>query len=286
MSLRYRRRASASALAVALLATTSAGCVTRAIRQTVYDDQHTEVFLRSQVKAGETVDRGFKHPLAIAPVRVAHILSRIELRTDGKKGTQRAPAVPVETLYQIAEGVSQALEKANPNQEVVVLSIRKTKRFKLFDRDYLTSFLTYAKEDELFIHFSRSEWELPVRREERPPEPHVGEHEMKFRVVPGKAMILVDPQSVAVAWRDPIFREPSTTRILPGGRVVQRTILMESPEEELGEPAPEDRIGEGLSPETLRQLGDLEEMRHRGEITEAQYKLRRREILQADPSSR
>jgi hypothetical protein len=61
---------------------------------------------------------------------------------------------------------------------------------------------------------------------------------------------------------------------------------MESPEEDLIEPAPEDRIGEGLSPETLRQLGDLEEMRRRGEITEAQYKLRRREILQADPSSR
>lgn len=286
MSLRYRRRAPASVLAVALLATASGGCLTRTIRQAVYDDQQTQVFLRSQIKGRETVERGFQHPLTIAPVRVAHILSRIELRTEGKKGIQRTPAVPVETLYQIGEGVSQALAEANPNQEVVVLSIRRTKRFKLFDRDYLTSFLTYAKGDELFIHFSRSEWELPARREERPPEPHVGEHEMEFRVVPGKAMTLVDPQSVAVAWRDPIFREPSSTRVLPGGRVVQRTILMESPEEDLGEPAPADRTGEGLSPETLRQLDDLEQMRRRGEITEAQYELRRREILQADPSPR
>ena len=82
MSLRLRRRDAVSILAVALLAISSAGCATRTIRQTVYDDQHTEVFLRSQVKRGETVDRGFQHPLTIAPIRVAHILSRIDLRTE------------------------------------------------------------------------------------------------------------------------------------------------------------------------------------------------------------
>jgi hypothetical protein len=286
MSLRLRGRIPVSFLALALLATSSAGCATRTIRQTVYDDQHTEVFLRGQVKRGKTVDRGFQHPMTIAPIRVAHILSRIDLRTETKKGTQRAPAIPLETLYQIAEGVSTALAKANSGQQVVVLSIRKTKRFKLFDHRYLTSFLTYAKQDTLFIHFSRSDWELPRRREERLPEPHVGEHEMEFRVLPAKAMTLVDPQSVAVAWRDPIFREALRTRILPSGRVVRRTILMESPEEDLGEPAPEGRIDEALSPETLRRLADLEQMRRQGEITEAQYDIRRRQILQDDPSSK
>jgi len=286
MSLRLPGHALASLLVVALLATSIAGCATRAVRQTVYDNQHTEVFLRGQVKRGETVDRGFQHPLTIAPVRVVHILSRIDLRTEAKKGTQRVPAIPLETLYPIAEGVSQALARADSGQEVVVLSIHKSKRFKVFDHDYLTSFVTYAKQDTLFIHFSRSEWEVPARRKQRLPEPKVGKHEMKFRILPTKGMTVVDRQSVAVAWRDPIFSKPSRTRLLPSGDVVRRTILMESPDEGLGEPAPGSRISDALSPETLRQLADLEEMRRRGEITEAQYDIRRRQILQADPSSK
>jgi hypothetical protein len=284
MSLRLRRGTPGPLLALALLAILNTGCVTRTVRETVYDDQRTRVFLRSQAKIRGTVDRGFRHPLTISPVRIAHVLSRIDLRTEADKGTQRVPAIPVDALYPMSEGISQALAKANPDQEVVVLSISKTKRFGLFDRDYLTSFLTYAKGDALFIHFSRSEWEVPPRREKRLPEPHVGKHEMNFRVLPSDAMTLVDAQSVAVEWRDPIFSKASRTRILPGGRVVRRTILMESPEEEPGEHPPQDPIGEGLSPETLRQLADLEEMRLRGEISEAQYDTRRREILAADPS--
>ena len=258
MGPRSRRRTPAPLLTVALLATLNAGCFTRTLRTTVYDNQRTEVSLRSQVRGSQSVARGFDHPLTIAPVRVAHILSRVDLRTEAKKGTERAPAIPLDSLYQIAEGVSKALAEAGPDQEVVVLSIRKSKRFVLFDRQYLTSFLVYAKGEALMLHFSRSDWEIEVRREDRLPEPHIGEHPMKFRIIPTKAMTLVDAQSVAVDWRDPIFRKPSRTRLLPGGRVVRRTILMESPEDEFDQPLPQGTGGESLSPETLRKLADLE----------------------------
>ena len=104
---------------------------------------------------------------------------------------------------------------------------------------------------------------------------------MKFRLYSGTAMILVDAQSVAVEWRDPIFSRPTRTNILPTGEVTRKTILMESPPEEWtsGEPAA-DALPENLSPEQLRALADLEERRQQGHITEAEYGEQRGRILE------
>jgi hypothetical protein len=274
-------------LVLLLLSVATDGCITRTVRESVFEQDRTEVLLRSERRIGQPIERGFEHPLTISSVRIAHILSRIDVREEAEEGSQRLPAIPIEALYTIAEGVAQAFAKAGPDQEVVVMSIRRTKRFGIFDREYLTSFLAYVKDDLLYVHLSRLDWEIPPRREDRLPEPHAGEHVMRFRVLRGEQMTPVDPQSVAVAWRDPIFQKPTRTHVTAGGRVVRRTILLESEEAEALEPellgpeaAETGPLPADLSPDDLRELADLEEARRRGEITESQYLARRSEILE------
>jgi hypothetical protein len=183
-------------------------------------------------------------------------------------------------LISIAEGVSKALAQADPDQEVVVMAVRRFKRFHVFERKYLTSFVAYARDDHLYIHMARSEWEVPQRRQDKMPEPRIGEHPTDFRLYSGLAMTLVDAQSVAVEWRNPVFARPTRTQILPSGEVRRKTILMESPPEEWStEPAVE-ALPENLSPQQLRALADLEEQRQQGRVTEAEYREQRREILE------
>ena len=78
---------------------------------------------------------------------MAHILSRIDVRASAAQGGKRQPAIPTETLFPIAEGVVKALNRADPDQEVVVMSIQKTRNFGVFDHDFLTSFLAYVRGD-------------------------------------------------------------------------------------------------------------------------------------------
>jgi hypothetical protein len=285
---RCTSRALALAILVAIAAAES-GCVTRTIRKTFYEDQTTRIVLRHQRKGGEAIDPGYSQPITIAPVRLAHILSCIDIRIEAKKGAQRGPAIPTEALYPLGDHLSKALSEADSTQEIAVYYIRRTKRFGVFDHRYLTSFVTYAKDDLLYIHLSRTDWEIKkTGKKERLPEPHVGDYAMEFRVVPSRGMTQVDGQSVAVAWRDPVFKKASRTHITPSGHVVRRTILMESPEEVdegAGEPAFE-RLPENLSSATLRELADLEDERHRGEITEEEYNIRRRQIIRSDPASK
>jgi hypothetical protein len=272
-----RRVLAAGLLALPLLG--ALGCIKRPIKQDVYRENRIEVFLRSEKRLFSTVEKGFDQPAVIAPVRIAHILSRIDIRASADEGGRRQPAIPTEMLFPIADGVSQALAKAGPNQEVVVMAIRRFRRFAVFDRDYLTSFLCYVRDDKLYVHLSRSEWEIPTRRKDRLPEPHVGDHPMRFKIFSGQAMALVDKQSVAVYWRDPIFARPTRTRVLPTGEVLRREILMESPPEEVNEQRAREPLPTDLSPEQLRELADLEEARRQGAITEADYHARRRAIL-------
>jgi len=285
-----RRTSLALALAILVaIAAAGSGCATRTVRETFYEDPATRIVLHHQRKSGEAVDRGYSQPIAIAPVRLVHILSRIDIRTEEKKGAQRGPAIPTEALYVIADHLSKALREADSTQEIAVYYTRRAKRFGIFDHHFLTSFVTYAKDDLLYIHLSRTDWEISrTGKNERLPEPRVGDYVMEFRVVPSKGMTQVDGQSVAVAWRDPVFKKPSRTHITPSGHVVRRTILMESPEEadeSADEPAFE-RLPENLSSATLRELADLEDERHRGEITEAEYNVRRRQIIRSDPASK
>lgn len=270
------------------------GCGTRTVRQTIYSDSQTGVVLRQQSRGGEIIDQGYSHPLAIAPVRLAHILSRIDIRKDTKEGPQRLPAFPTESLYVLADHLSIALGEADSTQDVAVSFIVRDKRWGVFDRRFLYNFIAYGRGDALNIHLSRLEWEIPKTpdsRTERLPEPHIGKFPMDFNVIPGTAMTPLDAQSLAIVWRDPVFKSPTRTLVGLDGKVLRRTILMESPEEpeievDIEEVVLPDLLPETLSSSTLRALADLEDERGRGEITEAQYNARRRDIIRNDPASK
>jgi hypothetical protein len=277
-----RRRCAAPLLLLAAVAAASSACATRAARQTVFDHDDTRVVLRSQKKGGEVVDKGFDHPVSIEPARIAHILSRVDVRHEEGRDAALAPAIPSETLYLIADGIAEGLAKADSSQEVVVQSIRRGTHWGIFGRRYLTGLLCYRKGDLLYLHISSSDGEIPneveEQDEERLPEPRVGRYPLDFRLVVDRGMALVDRQAVAVDWRDPIFDRPTRTRMLEGGRVVRRTILMESLEDET-DPGPRRGLSEDPSPEQLRALAELGESRRRGEITESEYIAERNRVL-------
>jgi hypothetical protein len=276
-------RALARGLLAALAAVGVSGCITRPVP--IFDENGIRVFLRSDMRWMATVDKGYSHPVTIAPVRIAHILSRIDLKPpsgflvsfEGDKS--RVPAIQTDALYAVAEGVSKALAVADPNQEVVVMVIRDTKRWGVFDHDYLTSFVAYVRDERLYVHVSRHDWEIPKQRDERIPEPRIGDNPQRFKLYAGTAMALVSDQAVAIDWRDSVFAKPTRTRVLPSGEVVRREVLMESPEEVQEPGGPALKLPENLSPEQLRNLADIEEQRRAGKITETEYRARRRVIL-------
>jgi hypothetical protein len=280
MANRTRTPRSLVGLLLALLALAASGCITRTTRQTIFDAGGNKVILRGETRGGTPVDRGFGHPLTIASIRMAHILSRIDVEDDSGKKKERRPAIPTESLYPLADALSKGLAAADPSQEVVVQSVRRTKRFGVFDRYYLTSLLVFAKDDLLHVQVARSDWEIPIRRRDQLPEPHAGEQEQAFRLLVDEGMSLADAQSAVVDWRDPVFAKPSRTRITPGGKVLRTTILMESADEA---PAPRPDVSSELSPEQLRALADLEEARRDGKLSEAEYAAERNRILAPAP---
>ena len=257
----------------------SSACMSRAVRRDVVQDDSLTVFLRSYEDWGSPVPQEYDQPVNIAPVRMAHILSRLDIRTKVKDGNQRMPAIPTEFLYPMADALSKALSEATPDEQAVAMAIRKTKNLYLFDRKHLTSLVAYTRGEHLIIHLSRTDWEIPPRRKDNLPEPQLGKFPMPFRIFPGEAMAQIDKQSVAIDWRDPVFRDPTRTQITAGGEVVRRTILMESPLSEWQRDGGESvNLGE-LSPKQLRELADLEESRRRGLIDAARYRSQRAEIL-------
>jgi hypothetical protein len=279
-------RKSFALVALVACAAALAGCMTT--RKTIVEKKGITVQLIS--KRGDDVE--LNHPTTIAPVRLAHMLARIDIRLSVKEGQQRVPAFHIESLDAISEGLAQGLREAGPNQRVIVYSIRREKRFGIFDTNYLTSFVAYVYGENLFLHLSRSNWEIPPRRKDSLPEPKIGKFPSKFRILPGKAMKMVDEQALAISWRDKIFERPTRTRVTPSGQMIRKTILMESEEpeseEDVGQTQPvgPQTIPAGVSVKTLRDLADLEERRQRGEIGEYVYEQQRNKILAADPVTR
>jgi len=265
---------------LALAAIALPGCVTRFVRQPVLDEPELRVYLRSEKALRGTVAKGYDHPIDIAPVRLGHILSRIDVRNSADDGNRREGALPTQSLFAVGEALSHALAKAGPDQDVVVMLFRKERSLGVFNHRYLTSFLCYARDGSLFFHLSHRNWEVPERRDLELPEPRVGDDFADVRMQADIAMTVVDAQGLAIDWRDPIFSRPTRTKLLPTGEIVRKTILLESPPEaadDLPEAVP---LPEGLTPEQLRALADLEEERRAGAITEPQYRSRKRQILE------
>jgi hypothetical protein len=270
--------------ALALAAWLLVACGARYARQPVWSAGGIEVALRSQTRGGEPVDRGFAHPVVISGARMAHILSRIDVRKDGDKDGERQPAIPAELVYDLGDALATALGKATPAQDVVAQARRRERTLGIFTQEYLTSVLVYARGDRLHVFLQRLD--APVEktsdlREEPLGEPDPSRLDGHFRVIGSEAMTPTSAQEVAVDWRDPVFREATALRVGPGGRVLRRTILMDSPAEALPDAGPAE-LPPGLSADTLRKLSDLEAQRERGEISESEYRTRRREILSGE----
>jgi hypothetical protein len=282
-------RRSIALAALIACAAALAGCMTTT--KTILNREGITVQLTS--RRGDNIE--FNHPVTIAPVRLSHILARIDIRLSVKDGQQRMPAFHIESLDLISQGLAQGLREAGPNQRVIVYSIRREKRFGIFDTKYLTSFIAYFHGENLFLHLSRSDWEIPPRKKDNLPEPKIGKFPSEFRILPGKAMTMVDQQSLAIAWQDDIFARPTRTLVTPSGKMMRKTILMESEEPEIDsntesdavEAEPEEKltIPAGISAKTLRELADLEERRQRGEVSEYNYERQRRKILDANPAA-
>lgn len=270
-----RLRAATAVLAVALAL---GACVARVERESVFSEGRTEIELRQERRGGEVVPKGHAHPAIIAPMRLANVLAAIDIRKGGEDN-ERQPAIPTETLYTIAKGVSAALAVANPDQELALISIRNQKRFGIFDRNYLTSFVCYVKADQLYVHLSRSDWELPRDKNARIPWPSIGDSGTPLRVVAGRGISVVDARSIAADWRSDFFARSRAIRMSATGVVQRRTILMESPEVDAPPPALGDSLPGNLPPEALRALADLEERRRQGQITESFYLSQRAAIL-------
>jgi len=278
-----RFRAAHVLLAATALAV--AGC-TGYSRNVLSASGDNKVVLRSHKTLGVVEEQGYDHPATIAGTRLAHVLSRIDIRTDDSDANSRKPAIPAEMIYDLGEKLSNALARATKDEEVVVVAARRERSLGVFTHDYITSFSAYVKGDMLHIRLFHLDWEQPqggaqAKIEEPVPDKQV----MRFRVLPSEAMQPEGAQGVAVAWRDPVFKSPTAVRVTPSGKIVRRTVLMESeaPAEEnvQEEPLPSVTTG-NLSPAQLRALADLEEMRRDGKVNENDYQARRARILRGD----
>ena len=160
--------------ALVLIALTLPGCVTRTVQQTVVDDYGITIKLRSQAKPfGEATPRGFEQPAVIPAPRLALILGGIEIDQSENESNQdsareRRPAIPSKLLKKVSRGLSKALSEASPDQEVVVLAVRKQRQHGLFHRKFLTSFVSYLKQDQIYFFLSRVEWPMDNKRGRRP----------------------------------------------------------------------------------------------------------------------
>jgi hypothetical protein len=283
-----RRRAGALATAVSL-ALLVGGCLgTRQISPPVYDRGEVRSFVRVTKQGSEVVPRGFSHPAVVASVRLAHALSFVDVEVGEGRERQRIGAVHPTIIYPVADALEAALAEAGPDQEVVVMALRRQKRLGIFHADYLTSFIAYVKGDLLTVHFGHIDWEVPKIEgggRGEPPMPKEGKVLMKFRILPGPALTLLGPQSAALDWKSPRFDEPARIQLGPGGEVRRRTILMEEEAPEAPSTPEATLPVDRLEPDTLRALADLEEQRRRGELTEGEYQVRRRELLAADPAT-
>jgi hypothetical protein len=278
---------SARSAALLLLATSvlASGCMTKTVRTPVFEENFTEVFLRHEARGGKPIDRGFTHPATIAPVRITNMLARIEVRKEDAK--DREPAIGTDLLYPIGEGISRALAKADSSQSVVVMAKERKRSMGIFTQDYLTSLLVWVEGDKIFVKLGSLEAPLSKNPNDKVPEPEFDKIVGKNRAVPSEGIAAEAPQVVSANWRDPIFKDTGVLHVRAGGKVVRRTVLMDSGGEGEIPPEPEAEAGAaappaGLSSTALRALADLEDARRRGEVTEADYQSKRRQILAGD----
>ncbi len=203
-------------------------CATRTTRKFVQEDENIRLLLRGKTHQGEPIDRGYAHPLTISPTRVAHLLSRIDFRPrDATR--ERKPAIATDLLYPLGDALSAAFAQADASQEIVGWVTEKRIKAGIFQERRLTSFIAYAKDKNLYIHFYRIDWPIPEHAaDEDPFEPSLDtKPTMQFQVLAAEGMTILQSNTVAIDWQNDIFRTPSRVQVAPTGKVLRREILLQ-----------------------------------------------------------
>jgi len=268
-------------LLLALLLLTTA-CGPKLTVESVYESEGVEVVLRRTVDHGQPISRDYAHPLVISDVRLAHILA--QLSYENSAGANAA-AIAAQNVYTLGEGISQALARATPADQVIATAFLSERRFGIFSRERVTSFRAYAEGDFLAIEFfaigERVEKDPRNldRRNYKPPEelPSRGE---PSRMLATQGLTPRGARGVLIDWRDPHFGKPVSLRSL-SGQMRQRTILMEEQaEQEAPVDRPEEAPSAQLQDDQLRALDQLDAARRAGLLTEGEFQRRRRLILE------
>jgi hypothetical protein len=280
-----RISSAACLLVTAALAVPLSACATRTIDDKVIDRDGIQVFLRHRREQGEEVERGFAHPARISSQRLARILSSVEVQDSLRKGllrkkvTTRRAAFEEGRVGPLAEALSETFGQANSTHEIVLLSVRTERRYVVFARRFVTSFIAFIEGDALYLDLSRLRWEIPKDQEdERLPMPKRGDRVMSFRALPGPAARSAGPQLLAISWRDPVFEGLEAAQLEIASEPPEPAETPEKPRPEL-EHSSASELPSNLSGATLRELADLEKAREQGEISESYYRRRREKLL-------
>ena len=257
-------------------------CGPKLIRQEVFRNDFVRVEIRHTEAQGEVVPRGHRHPFVIADVRLAHVLASFSHATG--EGVP-SPTIRSEHVYDLAEGLSQAFERAGPDDEVVAAAQARDRRLSIFTEERVTSFRAFLEGDLLVFEFFAIE-ELVPRDHDRSVADDGGyeiPHELSssrpsFRLVAGEAQTRRGARGIGVDWRDPYYRKPVSLRARYG-QLRRRTILMEISEQELEDLSVATPPPEELSDAQLRALDELGAARRAGYVTEAEYRRRHRLVI-------
>jgi hypothetical protein len=258
-----------------------AGCGPRLVTQDVFEtgDGNISVKLR-RLGGGEPGPRGYDHPVTVSDVRVAHILAQITHRDEA--GNVH-PTIRSVHVYPLAEGISEALAVASPDDEVVALVYSRGRRFGIFTYDRATAFRLTVRDPMLNIDFFAVEEKVEKEPRERSPRSYetpaqLPEKAPKFALEPTKRQVARGARGVAIDWRDPFYGRP-VSLTLRGGRLKRRTILLEAEPEELAPANQEGYRSPILRSTQLEALDRLDAERRNGQVSEEEFQRRRRLIL-------
>lgn len=302
------------ALAFVLVAGVLPACGTRSVNETVVETYDLEIRLRSEKPAFgfKTIARGFGQPVEISPARLESILGgiQIDLRPSEKSALrERRYAIPRKVLPEIARGLSGAFAEAGPDQEIVVLALRKQMQKGFFNRKYLTSFVTWVENGALVVQLSRIDWKTEQhRKRDKLPTPAVGDFVMPFSTVASGAYTKAGRQGVTVDWRSDAFGTETIEQNVAGQRTGADALADDAPDaggstaagsaeaapsaagtagaagaeaqvEATREAEESTDALRGLTADHLRRLADLEDARASGRIDASEYEVQRRAIL-------
>lgn len=266
----------------ALIVCAIAGCGPTIVRERIYDQPNARVELRHLKSDGAAVARGYSHPATIADVRIAHILASLSYEdAEGKRG----PSIRSQFVYDLADGISAALAKASPDDEVAAAIFPEDRRLGIFTNTRVTAFRLYVKGDEMRIDFYAVEQALDrdssragTREYDIPTE--LPGFAPGFKLVAAEAQRKVGLRALEIAWRDGYYRKPVTLSFREG-QARRRTVLMEMPSEEVSaKPGAEPPLPVNLSDAQLRALDELDSGRQSGLVTELEYQRRRKLVLE------